>query len=48
MKLGKVSQAGDRPPGKSDDNDLPRLGTNTTDPTKDRRPRSVIHATTRT
>jgi len=36
MKLGKVSQAGDRPPGKSDDNDLPRLGTNTTDPTKAR------------
>jgi hypothetical protein len=24
MKLGKVSKAGDRPPGKGDDNDLPR------------------------
>ena len=26
MKLGKVARAGDRPPGKGDDNDLPRLG----------------------
>ena len=35
MKLGKVATAGDRPPNKGDDNDLPRLGTSS-DPTKDR------------
>jgi len=32
MKLGKVSKAGDRPPGKGDDNDLPRLGRDTAHP----------------
>jgi Animal haem peroxidase len=36
MKLGKVSKAGDRPPGKGDDNDLPRLGRDTAHPETDR------------
>jgi len=48
MKLGKVSKAGDRPPGKGDDNDLPRLGHDPAHPAKDRAAQIGMIATTRT